>query len=160
MNEAKIAPIDWLRAHVAREIPLSGAMQLAIEHWDGRALEVAAPLAPNRNHKATAFGGSLYSVAVMACWGLLVLRLRDEGFDCEIVIQHAEASYFLPVADRISARCEFSDEKKWQALVSVLRRRGRGRIELEAEIVSGQDLAFQLRGRFVAHLHKQRRSAS
>lgn len=152
MNKSQTAALARLGEYVSREIPLTGAMQLTLDHWDGRELSVAAPLAPNRNHKATAFGGSLYAAAVVACWGLLVLRLWDEGLDCEIVIQHASASYFLPVRNALTARCTFSDANKWQALTTQLRRRGRGRIALDAEILTGDDIAFRLQGRFVAHV--------
>lgn len=154
MNERQTAAVRRLRDYVEREIPLTGAMQLSISHWDGRELVVGAPLTPNRNHKATAFGGSLYSLAVVACWGLFVLRLWEEGMDCEIVIQQADATYLLPVSSDLVARCEFVDEKGWQNLTSQLRRRGRGRIALEAEILSGKDVAFRLQGRFVAHLRE------
>ncbi len=152
MKAAHAAAIARLHDYVAREIPLTAAMQLSIRRWDGRELVVEAPLAPNRNHKATAFGGSLYSLAVVACWGLFVLRLWDEGFDCEIVIQQAQATYLLPVNSRMVAKCDFADEKAWHSLVAQLRRRRRGRIALAAEIVAGKDVAFRLEGRFVAHI--------
>ena len=40
------------------DIPLTREMGLTVAAWDGRQLRLAAPLAPNLNHKCTAFGGS------------------------------------------------------------------------------------------------------
>lgn len=131
-------------------------MQVSISQFDGSALSVVAPLAPNRNHKDTAFGGSLYSLSVVACWGLLLLRLWQEELDCEIVIQKASANYFLPVSGDIEARCHLGDELAWQRLTSQIARKGRGRIALESEIKVAGAVAFRLCGHFVATLGEQR----
>ncbi len=45
--------------------------------WDGTALLLSAPLAPNSNHQGTGFGGSLYGVGVTAAWSVAELALAD-----------------------------------------------------------------------------------
>lgn len=150
MSDTNRAKVRRLAEYLSREIPLTTAMQVEIDHWEIHSLVVSAPLQPNRNHKATAFGGSLYSLAVLACWGLFVMRLWEEGLDCEIVIQEAKAAYLMPVNSRLVARCNFTDDKTWSGLMAQLRRRGRARIALGAEILTGEDAAFTLHGRFVA----------
>jgi thioesterase domain-containing protein len=52
-------------------IPLSEALGVRLESFDGHALLVSAPLQPNHNHQGTGFGGSVYSVAVVSAWGLV-----------------------------------------------------------------------------------------
>lgn len=150
MNALHSKAAARLEAHLEKEIPLTGAMQLSVVSWDGQALEVAAPLAPNRNHKATAFGGSLYSLAVAACWGWFTLRLWEEELDCDIVIQQATASYLNPVGQDFTARCAYSDDGAWRSLTAQLQRRGRARMTLEAEVLVGETPAFRLCGDFVA----------
>jgi len=152
MNDRHVDAAARLQDYINGQIPLSRAMQLAVTRWNGRKLEVSAPIAPNRNHKATAFGGSLYSLAVVSCWGLFTLRLWEEELDGEIVIQQAHASYLAPVASDMLASCEFNDETRWQSLTNQLRRRGRARIALEAEVLVEKQAAFRLQGDFVAHL--------
>ena len=157
MNPSHEAAVSRLTRCLDSEIPLTSAMQVSVGQYDGSSLAIEAPLSPNRNHKATAFGGSLYSLSVVSCWGLLLLRLWQEEFDCEIVIQKASANYFLPVGERIVAVCELSDERAWQRLTSQIARRGRGRIALESEIRAADAVAFRLCGYFVAALGDKRR---
>lgn len=152
MNNRHVESAARLRDQLANKIPLASAMQLSVESWDGRQLEIAAPLAPNRNDKQTAFGGSLYSLAVLSCWGLFTMRLWEEGLECEVVIQEASASYLLPVANDMVSRCVLADDELWRSTMTQLRRRGRARIALDAEIFAGAEPAFRLRGRFIAFL--------
>jgi thioesterase domain-containing protein len=65
----------------------------------------------NVNHKSTMFGGSLYCGAVLAGWGWLHLRLREEGIeDGHIVIQEGQISYPLPVTG-MQRICPAPEEK-------------------------------------------------
>lgn len=144
------AGLERLSAYLAQEIPLTRAMQVSVDDWDGQCLAVSAPLAPNLNHKATAFGGSLYALAVLAGWGLIVLRLWQEGLDCEVVVQSAEVEYLEPVNKRLAARCTLSDDKAWRKLLAQLRRRGRARITLHPCVPGTETDALRMRARFVA----------
>lgn len=65
-----------LQARLLEEIPLARHMEIRVLCSDRRSLLLSAPLAANSNHKGTAFGGSLYSVAVLAGWGLLTLESK------------------------------------------------------------------------------------
>ncbi len=44
---------------------------------DDEPVVLRAPLAPNANHKGTAFGGSLYSLAVLTGWAWAHALSRD-----------------------------------------------------------------------------------
>ena len=52
-------------------------MGIRVAAYDGTSLKLTAPLAPNINHKSTAFGGSLYSLAVLCGWGIVHLKLAE-----------------------------------------------------------------------------------
>ena len=59
------------------QIPLTRAMGVRVESYDGQQLVLTAPLALNHNHLGTAFGGSLSALATLAGYGLLWLDLGD-----------------------------------------------------------------------------------
>ncbi|MDZ7686597.1 MAG: YiiD C-terminal domain-containing protein [Gammaproteobacteria bacterium] len=66
-----IASPEKLEAAYHELIPISGYMGIRVKSWaDGR-LVLSVPLAPNINHQGSGFGGSLFSVAALAGWGIL-----------------------------------------------------------------------------------------
>ncbi|HKE43757.1 MAG TPA: YiiD C-terminal domain-containing protein, partial [Steroidobacteraceae bacterium] len=69
--DAASDPIGRLKAWMNAEIPLTRHIDVRIAGYDQDTLTLLAPLAANSNHKGTAFGGSLFSLAVLAGWGLL-----------------------------------------------------------------------------------------
>ncbi len=81
-----IPPLDRLAAILREGIPLTGFMQVAIDHCDADQLRLIAPYEPNRNHKGAAFGGSLAALAVVTGWSVLELACRERGADAEVVI--------------------------------------------------------------------------
>ena len=132
------------------DIPLTREMGITVAAYDGRQLRLAAPLAPNLNHKCTAFGGSLYSLAVLCGWGLLHLKLEEAGLHRHIVIQEADIEYLLPVAQDIEAECEV-DNAALQRFMAMLQKHGRARLSLEVAIKHDGHAAVKFSGRYVVH---------
>jgi len=66
-------------------LPIAHDIDMNIKHYDGQTLTLKAPLAPNINDKQTAFGDSLYNIAVMACWGMAYLKTQETGINCNQV---------------------------------------------------------------------------
>lgn len=131
-------------------IPLSVAMQLAATRWDGERLALSAPLAPNVNDKGTAFGGSLYNLAVLCGWSLLRLKLNEAGLEQKnIVIQEASTRYLLPVSGELQAECRLVPEA-WQDFLQALQQRGRARIPLSVNISQDGKPAVEFSGTYVA----------
>jgi thioesterase domain-containing protein len=131
-------------------IPLTQAMQLAATAWDGQRLQLSAPLAPNVNDKGTAFGGSLYNVAVLCGWSLLRLKLNEAGLEKKnIVIQEANTRYLLPVSGELQAECRLVPEA-WQDFLQALQQRGRARIALTVVIRQQDKTAVEFTGQYVA----------
>ena len=90
----------------ARDIPLSRAMGVQVLSWQEQQLRLQFPLAPNINHQASMFGGSMYCAAVLAGWGWLHLALREEGIDTtHIVVQSGQINYPRPIEHSISSPC-------------------------------------------------------
>jgi thioesterase domain-containing protein len=118
-------------------IPLTDAMAAELVAYDGQSLLVRAPLAPNSNHQGTGFGGSVYSIAVLAAWGLIELVVEDAGVDGHVVIQSGQMDYSQPVDSDFYALCQLPDEQEQQRFLSMLQRKGRGRLALTSRVYCG-----------------------
>ena len=145
-----VPPEARLQAALAREIPLSRALGVRVTAWDGRRVALAAPLAPNVNHKATVFGGSLSAVATLAGWSALWLLLDAHGLEQQVVIQEASIRYRRPVQHDFVVTCSLPGDAEVEHFLETLRAHGRGRISLVATVAdSGGDLVT-FTGRYVA----------
>lgn len=118
-------------------IPLTRALGARLQAYDGCRLVVSAPLAPNHNHQGTGFGGSLYSLAVVAAWGSVELKLADFGFTGNVVVQNGEMAYVGPVSDDFFAVAQLPSEAELARLRKSLERYGKGRLTVTAGIYVG-----------------------
>ena len=134
------------------KIPITRAMGVRVDDYDGGRLILSAPLDENVNHLGTAFGGSLNALAVLSGYALLWLELRDT--DCHIVIRESSISYERPVRGRLRATCARPDADTVAEFKKTYRQRGRARIALSATIESEGMTAARFRGTFVALLLK------
>jgi len=135
--------------YLHRNIPLTAAMQLRVTGGGAGRIELLAPLPPNRNHRDTAFGGSLATLGIVSGWALLQQELRRHGLDARIVIQRSECEYVEPVEADFTARCSLPAED-WERFLATLRKRGRARITLYSSLCSAGREAVRHSGTFVA----------
>jgi thioesterase domain-containing protein len=133
------------------EIPLTREIGIVVTSASPQLIELTAPLAPNINHKCTAFGGSLYAVAVLAGWSMVFARLHAAGLHAHIVIQDAQIEYLLPVVETINVRCELVSDTEFDRCLKLFSRKGRGRIALDVQIVTQQGVAVKFCGQYVIH---------
>jgi thioesterase domain-containing protein len=133
------------------EIPLSRQMGLSVHQYDGACLALRAPLAPNVNHKATAFAGSLNAAMTLAGWGTAWLVLREHGLHGIIVIQESTTRYLLPVGNDFTATCHMPAAEEIERFLAGLRRRGKARLPLTVDILDGGGrVAVAFTGNYVA----------
>ncbi|HEU4785693.1 MAG TPA: thioesterase domain-containing protein [Ktedonobacterales bacterium] len=143
-----------LEAVLHHEIPLSRQMGLTVHRYDGVCLTLQAPLAPNINHKATAFAGSLTAVMTLAGWGTVWLLLAERGLHGTIVIQESSTRYQLPVGNDFTASCRVPQADEAERFLVGLRRRGKARLALKVEILDGHGrVAVAFTGMYVAFAH-------
>lgn len=140
-----------LRELLYREIPLTRAMGVEVDSYDGNCLVLAAPLLPNTNHKDSAFGGSLYSLAVLSGWGLLQLKLQQRDVPAHIVIRHSQIDYIRPVSDDIKAMCCFQSEQQVDTLINTYQKKNLAGIRLNAIIKQGGNDAVFFSGKYAIH---------
>lgn len=141
---------EWLTDVLTRQIPLGGAMQLSIARLDERSIEFHSPLAPSINDKGTAFGGALVSQMILAGWALPRLLLRRAKLDADLVIGRCEVRFLKPVETAFDVRCRWPEAALLEQFVEQVRQRGRGKLELAPECVSGGEVAATLAARYAA----------
>lgn len=139
-----------LETYLHNHIPLARAMAVRVASVAEDRLVLEAPLAPNINHHGTVFGGSAASVATLAAWSLVHVRLAAAGLPASLVIQRSTIDYLRPMAGDFAAIATLEDEAAWTQFLRMLSRRGRGRIRIETVLECAGDRAGVFEGEFVA----------
>jgi len=139
-----------LEAYLHAHIPLSAAMQVAVVSASSDAVTLSATLAPNINHRSTAFGGSISTLAILSAWSLVNLRLKTDGLNIRLVIQSNRMDYDAPVESDFTATATLVDATTWPSFVKLLARRGRSRIIVQSVVRSGDLVGGRFEGEFVA----------
>jgi thioesterase domain-containing protein len=139
---------------VLADIPLTRAMGLGFQSWDGECLVLAAPLAANVNDKGCAFGGSLASLMTLAGWGLVKLALQAHGETCDIYVQDSRIRYLAPVLGDFTATARLAEGQAFAPFLETLAGRGKARIDVACVVTpDGHADAATLEARFVAIRH-------
>jgi thioesterase domain-containing protein len=141
---------DYLQNRIVGEFSLAKHIGIIVESADDDAVVLRAPLAPNANYKGTAFGGSLYSVAVLAGWAWVTRYLAARGLAADAVIQESSVRFLSPVQGELRACTAAPPEAQIDKFRKMLQRAGRGRIRLRVEINYGETLAALFEGVFAA----------
>jgi thioesterase domain-containing protein len=145
-------PESGLEQYLHMQIPLSAAMRVSVLSATVESVTLSAPLEPNINHKATAFGGSISALGILAAWSLLHLRLRDEGLACEVVIQSSHMDYDRPINGPFTAASSLDETSAWPAFLKTLARKKLARIGVRSLLTSEGVVAGRFTGKFVAFL--------
>ncbi len=143
-------PLRALRTKLRQSMPITGALGLRVTGREGTGVVLTAPLAPNINHKGTAFAGSLNAAATLAGWGTIWLLLREHGVHSHVVIQDSAVHYVRPVRGDFTARCKGPSATAIERLVNAVKKKGRGRLELDVMISDEGGDAVRFHGRYVA----------
>jgi len=139
-----------LLAVLHRAIPLSRALGVTVRACTPACVILDAPLAPNHNHRGTAFGGSLSAVALLAGYGLVWAALERGSRRAAVLVHESATRYLRPVTRDFSARCDAPGDARLEEFVATLDRRRRSRIVLDARIHEAGAVAVAFRGSFVA----------
>jgi thioesterase domain-containing protein len=141
-------PAADLEKRILTDIPLARHIGVRVVDFDGSSLVLSAPLAANSNHKGTAFGGSLFSLAVLAGWGLLMAKLRERGVEGELVIQESRVTYLLPVTGELTARAVLPTGPELERFLRAVDRYRKGRLRLHVAIEHAGREAVHFEGTF------------
>ncbi len=143
--------INRLQTVLNSEIPLTNDIGIQVVESGENYLTLSAPLENNLNHKCTAFGGSLYSVAVLSGWGLLYLLMEKHHLKGHIVIQESHTKFIKPVTSQITATATFDSAEQYERLIKIFNRKGIARITLESKIICDSEVCVIFKGSYVLH---------
>ncbi len=141
---------DELEQYLHQHIPLSQAMAVSVASVDADVVVLRAPLAPNKNHRDTVFGGSASALAMLACWSLLRTRLESEGISARLVIQRNTMEFERPILGAFTARALLAEPAGWDSFTRMLRRKGKSRVAAVAVLDHEGQVVGRFRGEFVA----------
>lgn len=141
---------EALKSYFHDQIPLTRHMGVEVVDASPNHLLLSAPLQGNTNHKSTVFGGSLHSLATLACWGLVKLNLQEAQVSAEIVISGSEIRYLKPVTGKFYAECRSPDEERMERFIAAFRKYGKARIGLDAMVTQDHIVKVAYHGTFAA----------
>jgi thioesterase domain-containing protein len=141
-----------LQKYLHDHIPLSKAIEVDVVEATDNGVTLAAPLAPNINHRETVFGGSASAVAILSAWTLMYLRLKSEQLNVRIVIQRNTMTYERPITGRFMASAAIADTTAWGRFVDTLRRKSRGRFTVRSVLFCHAEKVGEFEGDFVASI--------
>lgn len=140
--------LSILEQTLHQEVPLTEQMGVRVEHHNGQELVLHADFEPNINIHGTAFGGSLYSICALACWGMLHLKFEEEGVAAHSVLGQARITYMRPVKGDIQARCRLPDDGSFELFMERVKQGEKARIDLVAEIHTEAGVAVSFSGNY------------
>ncbi len=129
--------LDETTRYLHEHIAITRHLGVVVEAYDGTSVRLGAPLAPNLNHRSTAFGGSMSALGILSGWTLLHLNLRERGIDARLVIQRTEMDFDEPVAAHFSATATLPPHAEWQRFLATLARHSRARVRVGGAIRAG-----------------------
>jgi thioesterase domain-containing protein len=135
------------------EIPISNQMGIQDFKIANHRLNLTLPLQPNRNHKMTMFGGSLYSASALACYGLFLSGLRGQSFQTnDIVISEGGMRYLAPVDADARIQAQWNSDEEMQKFFQTLKTKKKARVLMRAEVKIQDRLCAEFSGMFVAKI--------
>jgi thioesterase domain-containing protein len=145
---------EYLQDRLVGEFALARHIGIVVESADDAAVVLRAPLAPNANYKGTAFGGSLYSVAVLTGWAWVTRYLAARDVPADTVIQESNVQFLAPVQGELRASAAAPSREQIDKFRKMLQRAGRGRIRLRVDIQNDRTLATLFEGVFAAAMRR------
>ena len=142
--------LDEITAYLHDRMPITRSLAARVERYDGDSVRLAAPLAPNVNHFATAFGGSLSALAILSGWVLLHLQLRERGIENRLVIQRTVLDFAAPVDGDFTATAILPPARAWSRFLATLGRHHAARVTVASTIACASGVGGRHEGTYVA----------
>ncbi len=139
---------ERLVASLREEIPLTAAMSLGLQSFDGDTLVLRVPLAPNINDKGTAFAGSITALGCITGWCLLTLWSGQEIGPCQVAIFDSRFVFRKPLCGDFTATVSLPAESAREDLLASLQRKGKGRMALRIALADSEGEAASLEAEY------------
>jgi thioesterase domain-containing protein len=145
---------QYLQRRLDADITLAKHIGIIVEEASDSALVLRAPLERNANHLGSAFGGSLYSLAVLSGWAWLTRNLAARELKADVVIQESNIQFLAPIRGEIRASIKIPAQPQVDKFHKMLARSGRGRLKLRVEMRNDAILACVFDGLFAASMRR------
>lgn len=148
--------LEEITAYLHAHIPLTAALGARVEQYGGGSVRLSAPLAPNLNHRGTAFGGSLSALAILAGWVLVHLELRERGVEARLVIQRSALDFEAPVDGDFTATATLPEAAAWSRFLATMARHRSARVTVAATLACASGPGGRHEGVYVATRPRER----
>ena len=116
----------FLNEFITQHLPSIDAAGVAVDIDNEQQLILSAPLTLNHNDRGNAFGGSIFNIALMACWGTLYLECRKHINHPNIVTRDGQIRYRQPCDEKIiRASCKKPNQRQWDGFLLTLKKPAR-----------------------------------
>lgn len=95
-----------LTSSLHAQIPMTEFLRVGFVELAHDRIVLAAPLAPSRNHRDTAFGPGVFTTAGLAPWILLVRQAWAARLAVQILLRRCELVLHRPITADYRARCD------------------------------------------------------
>jgi len=97
-----------------------------------KGVEFFLPLKPNRNHKNTAFGGTLVAAQALASWAWLMALLAEHRVQAEVVLQRQMGEFLRPVSQDFRVYTRVPAHGDIEKFLKTLKKHKKARLVIEA----------------------------
>ncbi len=149
-RQSVVMTLSEITSYLRDHIPLSRHLGAVVQSYDGVSISLGAPLAPNLNHRNTAFGGSLSALAILSGWALLHLTLRERRIPNRLVIQRSTLDFREAVDGDFTASSTLPVAAEWDRFLSTLARHDRARVSVPGAIHCASKMGGSHEGVYVA----------
>ncbi len=133
------------------EIPISRTMEVSVTELSSTMLRLALPLKPNHNHKGTLFGGSSYAACALACYGLFLSGLIENGINTKnVVVGEGNIRYLEPIEKDCIVEASWALADSQKEFFDNLARWKKSRTEMQAHIRVDGKLCAEFSAQFIA----------
>jgi thioesterase domain-containing protein len=148
LADAERLAAEALVGRIRDEIPLTNAMQVGVDYYNGLELALKVPLAPNINDKHTAFAGSITALGCITGWCLLTLWAERELGACQVAIYDAHFAFKKPLRGDFTATASLPGPEECKTLHYAVTRRGKGKMTLKVTLADADGVAAVLNGTY------------
>ncbi len=135
---------------ISEHLPSVHSCGVTVEAHNTEQLILAAPIALNHNDRQNAFGGSIFNIALMACWGSLFFECRKHFEHPNIVTRDGQIRYRQPCSEEIiRATCRQPNARQWDGFFAHYEKTGKTSLTLTSKIMNGNEIAAYFEGVFV-----------
>lgn len=138
---------------IFKQIPLSRNMGLRVVQLSiDQGVRFELPLEPNKNHKETAFGGSLVAAQAVACWSWVMILLCEANLSAEVVLQRQSAEFLLPTSKDFEVEAFPLSLEERYSFIKTLNHKGKARLSMKARVRCQGQTTTEFSGDYVAIL--------